>query len=83
MSECSFMHRFEKKALETTQGKTWMPRAGVYCKTVIARPIVPDDSKPLFGVRRWVIDMPTARALWDLSEQLTDLQWTKCAGVTA
>jgi NAD(P)-dependent dehydrogenase (short-subunit alcohol dehydrogenase family) len=52
-------------------------KGGVYCEDCDIAPIVPDDSKLLSGVRRWAIDKPTARALWDLSEQLTDLQWPK------
>jgi NAD(P)-dependent dehydrogenase (short-subunit alcohol dehydrogenase family) len=56
---------------------------GVYCEDCDIAPVVPDDSKLLSGVRRWAIDKPTARALWDLSEQLTDLQWPNRAGVTA
>jgi NAD(P)-dependent dehydrogenase (short-subunit alcohol dehydrogenase family) len=50
-------------------------KGGVYCEDCDIAPVVPDDSKLLSGVRRWAIDKPTARALWDLSDQLTDLQW--------
>jgi NAD(P)-dependent dehydrogenase (short-subunit alcohol dehydrogenase family) len=50
-------------------------KGGVYCEDCDIAPVVPDDSKLLSGVRRWAIDKPTARALWGLSEQLTDLQW--------
>jgi NAD(P)-dependent dehydrogenase (short-subunit alcohol dehydrogenase family) len=52
-------------------------KGGVYCEDCDIAPIVPDDTKLLSGVRRWAIDKPTARALWDLSEQLTDLQWLR------
>jgi hypothetical protein len=50
-------------------------KGGVYCEDCDIAPVVPDDSKLQSGVRQWAIDKPTARALWDLSEQLTDLRW--------
>ena len=50
-------------------------KGGVYCEDCDIAPVVLDDSKLRSGVRRWATDKPTARALWDLSEQLTDLQW--------
>ena len=50
-------------------------KGGVYCEDCDIAALVPDDSKLSSGVRQWAIDKPTARALWDLSEQLTDLQW--------
>jgi len=52
-------------------------KGGVYCEDCDIAPVVPNDSKILSGVRRWAIDRSTARALWDLSEQLTDLRWPK------
>jgi len=39
--------------------------------------LVSDDSQLQSGVRRWTIDKPTAKALWDLSERLTDPKWPK------
>jgi NAD(P)-dependent dehydrogenase (short-subunit alcohol dehydrogenase family) len=50
-------------------------KGGVYCEDCDIAPVVPDDSKLRSGVRQWAIDKPTARALWDLSERLTDLRW--------
>jgi NAD(P)-dependent dehydrogenase (short-subunit alcohol dehydrogenase family) len=47
----------------------------VYCEDCDIAPVVPDESKLRSGVRQWAIDKPTARALWDLSEQLTALRW--------
>jgi hypothetical protein len=38
---------------------------------------VADDSQMASGVRRWAIDKITAKALWDLSERLTDIKWPK------
>jgi hypothetical protein len=35
---------------------------------------VPNDSPSFSGVRDWAVDEPTAKALWDLSEQLTGLK---------
>jgi hypothetical protein len=50
-------------------------KGGVYCEDCDIAPVVPDDSKLPYGVRGWAIGKQTARALWDLSERLTDLQW--------
>ncbi len=50
-------------------------KGGVYCEDCDIAAVVPDDSKLSSGVRRWAIDKPTAKALWDLSERLTNLQW--------
>jgi NAD(P)-dependent dehydrogenase (short-subunit alcohol dehydrogenase family) len=50
-------------------------RGGVYCEDCDIAPAVPADSKLLYGVRPWAIDKAVARALWDLSERLTGLQW--------
>jgi NAD(P)-dependent dehydrogenase (short-subunit alcohol dehydrogenase family) len=50
-------------------------KGGVYCEDCDIASVVPDDSKLSSGVRQWAIDKPTAKALWGLSEQLTDLQW--------
>jgi len=48
---------------------------GVYCANCEISEIIPDDSQLDAGVRRWAIDKPTAKALWTLSERLTDLKW--------
>lgn len=50
-------------------------KGGVYCADCDIAELVPDDSQLLSGVRRWAIDKPTAKALWDMSERLTDLMW--------
>ena len=50
-------------------------KGGVYCEDCDIAIAVPDDSKLLYGVRQWAIDWSIASALWDLSEQLTGLQW--------
>jgi NAD(P)-dependent dehydrogenase (short-subunit alcohol dehydrogenase family) len=50
-------------------------KGGVYCEDCDIAPVVPDDSTLPSGVRQWAIDKPSARALWDLSERLIDLQW--------
>jgi NAD(P)-dependent dehydrogenase (short-subunit alcohol dehydrogenase family) len=52
-------------------------KGGVYCADCDIAELVPDDSQLPSGVRRWAIDKPTAKALWDLSERLTDLKWPK------
>jgi hypothetical protein len=39
--------------------------------------LVSDDSQLESGVRSWAVDKLTAKALWDLSERLTDLKWPK------
>ena len=48
---------------------------GVYCADCDISELIPDDGQLLSGVRRWAIDEPTAKALWDLSERLTGLKW--------
>jgi NAD(P)-dependent dehydrogenase (short-subunit alcohol dehydrogenase family) len=48
---------------------------GVYCEDCDIAQLVPNDSPALSGVRHWAVDPPTAKALWDLSEQLTSLKW--------
>jgi NAD(P)-dependent dehydrogenase (short-subunit alcohol dehydrogenase family) len=52
-------------------------KGGVYCADCDIAELVPDDSQLPSGVRHWAIDKPTAKALWDLSERLTDLKWPK------
>ena len=56
-------------------------KGGVYCADCDIAELVADDSEDdselSSGVRRWAIDKPTAKALWDLSERLTDLKWPK------
>ena len=46
-------------------------KGGVYCEDCDIAAVVPEDSKFPSGVRQWAIDKPTARAFWDLSEQIT------------
>jgi len=50
-------------------------KGGVYCEDCDIAEIVPDDSEPLRGVRRWAVDPGHAEALWGLSERLTGLTW--------
>jgi NAD(P)-dependent dehydrogenase (short-subunit alcohol dehydrogenase family) len=50
-------------------------KGGVYCEDCDIAELVPNDSPALSGVRHWAVDRPTAKALWDLSEQLTGLRW--------
>jgi NAD(P)-dependent dehydrogenase (short-subunit alcohol dehydrogenase family) len=50
-------------------------KGGVYCEDCDIAELVPNDSPALSGVRYWAVDQPTAKALWDLSEQLTGLKW--------
>jgi NAD(P)-dependent dehydrogenase (short-subunit alcohol dehydrogenase family) len=50
-------------------------QGGVYCADCDIAELVPDDSPNPSGVRRWAIDDTIAKALWKLSEQLTDLKW--------
>ncbi len=50
-------------------------KGGVYCADCDISEIIPDDSQVQSGVRRWAIDKPTAKALWELSERLTKLKW--------
>jgi NAD(P)-dependent dehydrogenase (short-subunit alcohol dehydrogenase family) len=50
-------------------------KGGVYCEDCDFAELVPNDSPSLSGVRHWAVDHPTAKALWDLSEQLTGLTW--------
>ena len=50
-------------------------KGGVYCANCDISEIVSDESQLDAGVRRWAIDKPTAKALWELSERLTDLKW--------
>jgi NAD(P)-dependent dehydrogenase (short-subunit alcohol dehydrogenase family) len=48
---------------------------GVYCEDCDIAEVVPNDFLGFSGVRHWAVDQPTAKALWDLSEQLTGLKW--------
>ena len=49
----------------------------MYCANCDISEIVSDESQLDAGVRRWAIDKPTAGALWELSERLTDLKWAE------
>lgn len=55
-------------------------KGGVYCEDCDIAELVPNDSPALSGVRRWAVDQATAKALWDLSEELTDLKWPDANG---
>jgi hypothetical protein len=48
---------------------------GVYCEDCDIAELVPNDFPGFSGVRHWAVDQPTAKALWDLSEQLIGLKW--------
>lgn len=48
-------------------------RGGLYCADCDISPLVPDNNTFSHGVRRWAVNKDTARALWDLSEQLTGI----------
>jgi NAD(P)-dependent dehydrogenase (short-subunit alcohol dehydrogenase family) len=48
---------------------------GVYCEDCDIAELVPNDFPGFSGVRHWAVDQPTAKALWDLSEQLTNVKW--------
>jgi NAD(P)-dependent dehydrogenase (short-subunit alcohol dehydrogenase family) len=50
-------------------------KGGVYCEDCDIAELAANDSPALSGVRHWTVDQPTAKALWDLSEQLTGLKW--------
>jgi NAD(P)-dependent dehydrogenase (short-subunit alcohol dehydrogenase family) len=50
-------------------------KGGVYCEDCDISELVPDDSPFFSGVRSWAVDPPTARALWDLSEELSGVKW--------
>jgi NAD(P)-dependent dehydrogenase (short-subunit alcohol dehydrogenase family) len=50
-------------------------KGGVYCEDSDIAELVPNDSPSFSGVRHWAVDPRTAKALWDLSEQLTGLKW--------
>jgi NAD(P)-dependent dehydrogenase (short-subunit alcohol dehydrogenase family) len=50
-------------------------KGGVYCANCDVSEIIPDESQLDAGVRQWAIDKPTAGALWELSEQLTNREW--------
>src|SRR5262245_17033563 len=50
-------------------------KGGAYCEDCDIAELVPNDSSRLSGVRHWAEDQTTAKALWDLSEQLTGLKW--------
>jgi NAD(P)-dependent dehydrogenase (short-subunit alcohol dehydrogenase family) len=50
-------------------------KGGFYCEDCDIAELVPNDSPALSGVRHWAVDRPAAKALWDLSEQLTGLKW--------
>jgi NAD(P)-dependent dehydrogenase (short-subunit alcohol dehydrogenase family) len=43
---------------------------GVYCEDCDIAELVPNDFPGFSGVRHWAVDPPTAKALWDLSQQL-------------
>lgn len=45
-------------------------RGGLYCADCDISPLVPDNNTLSHGVRRWAVNKDTARALWDLSEEL-------------
>jgi NAD(P)-dependent dehydrogenase (short-subunit alcohol dehydrogenase family) len=50
-------------------------QGGVYCEDCDIAEVVPNDFPSFSGVRHFAVDQPTAKALWDLSEQLTGLKW--------
>ena len=50
-------------------------KGGVYCADCEISEIIPDDGQLLSGVRRWAIDGPAAKAVWDLSERLTGVAY--------
>jgi NAD(P)-dependent dehydrogenase (short-subunit alcohol dehydrogenase family) len=50
-------------------------KGGVYCEDCDIAELVPNDSPAFSGVRHWAVDQFMAKALWDLSEQLTGLKW--------
>jgi NAD(P)-dependent dehydrogenase (short-subunit alcohol dehydrogenase family) len=50
-------------------------KGGVYCADCDISEIIPDDSQLQSGVRRWAIDKPTAKNLWELSKRLTEIKW--------
>ena len=50
-------------------------KGGVYCEDCDIAELVSNDFPSFSGVRHWAVDPPTAKALWDLSEQLTGLKW--------
>jgi len=52
-------------------------KGDVHCSDRDIAELVPDDSQLSSGVRRRTIDKLTAKALWDLSEKLTDFKWQK------
>jgi hypothetical protein len=52
-------------------------KGDVHCSDRDIAELVPDDSQLSSWVRRRTIDKLTAKALWDLSEKLTDLKWQK------
>src|SRR5262245_47650831 len=56
---------------------------GVYCEDCDIAELVPNDSPAFSGVRHWAVDRPTAKALWDLSAQLTGLKWLDAEPVPA
>jgi NAD(P)-dependent dehydrogenase (short-subunit alcohol dehydrogenase family) len=55
-------------------------KGGVYCEDCDVAELVSNDSPLFSGVRRWAVDPSTAKALWDLSEQLTGLKWLNAEG---
>jgi len=49
-------------------------KGGVYCEDCDIAELVPNDFPGFSGVRHWAVDQPTAKALWDLSAQLTGVK---------
>ncbi len=48
---------------------------GVYCEDCNVAELMPDDSLAPHGVRAFALDPEKAGALWQLSEQITGVQW--------
>lgn len=56
---------------------------GVYCADCDISPLVPDTSEQTNGVRRWAVDPNMAERLWQLSEELSGINWPEANLKTA
>jgi len=56
---------------------------GVYCANCDISPLVPGTSEETDGVREWAIDPTMAERLWELSEQLSGINWPESKSPTA
>jgi len=72
-------YKFPAQGAATSLGCAVSPqlqdKGGVYREDCDIARLVPNDYTGSDGVREWAVDPLIAKALWDLSEDLTRLNW--------